>query len=95
MCGLGQDEGRRIELDIQCSLYHGQQGDLNQSVRVNYKPVFEVGQNMTAVGAEGMHQYICMSYRCINGGGGAGDIFNRFSLNSQKIHRSSLYTWWC
>ena len=32
--------GRRLALELQCS-YQGQQGDVSQSVRGNYKLVFE------------------------------------------------------
>ena len=36
-----KDIGRRLPLELQCS-YQGQQGDVSQSVRGNYKkPVFE------------------------------------------------------
>ena len=30
--------GRRLPLELQCSLYQGQQGDVSQSVRGNYNP---------------------------------------------------------
>ena len=35
-----KDVGRRLPLELQCSLYQGQQGDVNQSVRGNYKTGF-------------------------------------------------------
>ena len=35
-------------MELQCS-YQGQQGDVSQSVRGNYKARFRGGQNMTAV----------------------------------------------
>ena len=41
----------------QCSLYKGQQGDVNQSVRGYYKTRFRGGQNLTAVeGNESVYQ---------------------------------------
>ena len=36
VCVLIKDIGRRLQLELQCSLYQGQQGDDNQSVRGNY-----------------------------------------------------------
>ena len=33
MCVLIKGIGRRLPLELQCSLYQGQQGDVNQSVR--------------------------------------------------------------
>ena len=41
--------GQRLPLEIECSLYQGQQGDVNQSVRGNYEIRFRGGQNLTAV----------------------------------------------
>ena len=41
MCILIKDIGKRLPLELQCSLYQGQQGDVNQSARGNYKPGFE------------------------------------------------------
>ena len=38
---LIKDRGRRLPLELQCSLYQGQQGYANQSVRETLKPVFE------------------------------------------------------
>ena len=35
-----KDTGRRLPLELQCGLYQGQQGDVNQSVRANYKTRF-------------------------------------------------------
>ena len=40
--------GRRLPLELQCS-YQGQQGDVSQSVRGNYKTRFRGGRNLTAV----------------------------------------------
>ena len=40
--------GRRLPLQLQCS-YQGQQGDVRQSVRGNYKTRFRGGQYLTAV----------------------------------------------
>ena len=37
---LNEDNGRRLPLELQCSLYQGQQGGVNQSVRGNYKTRF-------------------------------------------------------
>ena len=37
VCVLNKDIGRRLPLQLQCSLYQGQQGDVNQSVRGNNK----------------------------------------------------------
>ena len=45
---LIKDIGRRLPLQLQCS-YRGQQGDVSQSVRGNYKTRFWGGQNLTAV----------------------------------------------
>ena len=39
VCVLIQDIGRRLPLQLQCS-YQGQQGDVSQSVRGNYKTRF-------------------------------------------------------
>ena len=39
VCVLIKDIGRRLPLQLQCS-YQGQQGDVNQSVRGNYKTRF-------------------------------------------------------
>ena len=44
-----KDIGRRLSLELQCSLYQGQQGDVNQSVRGNFKTRFSGGQNLVAV----------------------------------------------
>ena len=41
VCPHYKDVGRRLPLGLQCSLYQGQQGDVSQSVRGNYKPVVE------------------------------------------------------
>ena len=40
LCVLIEDIGRRLPLQLQCS-YQGQQSDVGQSVRGNYKPVSE------------------------------------------------------
>ena len=55
LCVLIKDIGWRLPLESQCSLYQGQQGDVNQAVRGNYKTRFG-GRSLTAV--EGMHQFI-------------------------------------
>ena len=47
-CVLIKDIGRRPPLQLQCS-YQGQQGDVRQSVRGNYKTRFWGGHNLTAV----------------------------------------------
>ena len=39
LCVFIRDIGRRLPLELQCS-YQGQQGDVSQSVRVNYKTRF-------------------------------------------------------
>ena len=39
LCVLSKDIGRRPPLQLQCS-YQGQQGDVRQSVRENYKTRF-------------------------------------------------------
>ena len=36
-------------MELQCSLYQGQQGDVSQPVRGNYKTRFRGRQNLTAV----------------------------------------------
>ena len=48
LCVLIEGIGRRLPLQLQCS-YQGQQGDVNQSVRGNYRIRFLRGQNLTAV----------------------------------------------
>ena len=40
VCVLVKDIGRRLPLELQCSLYQGQQGDVSQSVRGSYKTRF-------------------------------------------------------
>ena len=56
-CVLIEDIGRRNLLELQCSLYQGQQGDVSQSVHGNYKIRFIGGQNLTAVeGNASVHQ---------------------------------------
>ena len=40
VCVLIKDIGRRLPLELHCSLYQGQQGDVNQSVPGNYKTRF-------------------------------------------------------
>ena len=49
MCVLIKDTGRRLPFELHCSLYQGQQGDVNQSVRGNYITRFCGGQNMMAL----------------------------------------------
>ena len=49
VCVLIKDIGRRLPLELQCSLYQGQQGDASQSVRRNYMSRFRGGQNLTGV----------------------------------------------
>ena len=48
LCVLIKDIGRRIPVQLQCS-YQGQQGDVGQSVRENYKTRLWGGENLTAV----------------------------------------------
>ena len=48
LCVLIKDIGQRLPLQLQCS-YQGQQGDVSQSVRGNYKTRFWGGKNLTAV----------------------------------------------
>ena len=48
LCVLIKDIGRRLPLQLQCSC-QGQQVDVRQSVRGNYKTRFWGGQNLTAV----------------------------------------------
>ena len=40
VCVLIKDTGRRLPLELQCSLHQGQQGDVSQSVHENYKARF-------------------------------------------------------
>ena len=71
LCVLIKDIGRRLPLQLQCS-YQGQQGDVRQSVRGNYKTRFWGGQNLTAVEGNAsvyqvnpiytMYIYICSLY---------------------------------
>ena len=49
MCVLINDIGRRLPLELPCSLYQRQQGDVSQSVRGNYKTRFGGGQHLTTV----------------------------------------------
>ena len=49
VCVLIIDISRRHPLELQCSLYQGQQGDVRQSVRGNDKTRFSGGQYLTAV----------------------------------------------
>ena len=39
-CVLIKDIGRRLRLELRCSLYQGQQDDVSQSVRGNYTTSF-------------------------------------------------------
>ena len=48
LCVLIKDIDRRLPLQLQCS-YQGQQSDVSQSVRGNYKTRFWGRQNLTAV----------------------------------------------
>ena len=48
LCVLIKDIGWRLPLQLQCN-YQGQQRDVSQSVRGNYKTRFWGGQNLTAV----------------------------------------------
>ena len=48
LCVLIKDIGQRLPLELQCS-YQGQQGDVSQAVRGNYKTRFCGGHNLTAV----------------------------------------------
>ena len=48
MCPL-KDKGLRLPLELQQCSYQGQQGDVNQSVRVNYETRVWGVQNLTAV----------------------------------------------
>ena len=59
-CVLIKDIGRRLPLELQCSLYHGQQGDVNLSVRGNYKPRFLRGTESDICGRKciSLHQFI-------------------------------------
>ena len=41
--------GRRLPLELQCSLYQGQQVDVNRYVRGNYTLRFRGGQTLTAL----------------------------------------------
>ena len=49
VCGLIKDTDRRLPYKLRCRKYQGQQGDVSQSVRGNYKTRFRGGQNLTAV----------------------------------------------
>ena len=80
MCVLLKDIGRRLPLELRCSLYQGQQGDVSQSVHGNYKTRFRGGQNLTAVeGNASVYQVYAVSRttseeraECSKGFGGAG-----------------------
>ena len=48
-CVRIKDIGRRLPLELQCSLYQGQQGGVSQSVRGNNKNRFRGGHILTAV----------------------------------------------
>ena len=79
-CVLIKDAGRPLPLELQCSLYQGQQGDvtvLNLCAEA-MKPVFEE-QNLTAV--EGMLFYHVYPVNRITGEGICG--FGR-NLRSKK-----------
>ena len=67
LCVLNKDRGRRLPLQLQCS-YHGQQGDVRQSVRGNYKTRFWGGQNLTSVeGNASVYQVNPVSQMTIEG----------------------------
>ena len=55
VCALIKNIGRRLPLQLQCSLYQGQQGDVSLCAEFKKKGL-RGGQNVTAV--EGMHQFI-------------------------------------
>ena len=55
---LFKNIGRRLPLELQCSLYQGQQGDVNQSVRGNYETRFRGGQSLTAVECTSLLGYV-------------------------------------
>ena len=40
MCVIIKDIDRRLPVELQCRLYQGQQGDVNESVRGNYRTRF-------------------------------------------------------
>ena len=46
---LIKDIGRRLLLELQQCSYQGQQGDVSQSLRGNYKTRLGGGQNLTVV----------------------------------------------
>ena len=48
LCVFIKDIDRRLPLQLQCT-YQGQQGDVSQSVRGNYKTRFWGGPNLTAM----------------------------------------------
>ena len=55
---LFKDLGRRLPLELQCSLYQGQQGDIDQSVRGNYETRFRGGHSLTAVECTSLLDYV-------------------------------------
>ena len=59
VCVLIKDIGRRLPLQLQCS-YQGQQGDVNQSVRGNYKTRFWGGTKSDTAVEGNAYIYIYM-----------------------------------
>ena len=70
MCVLIKDIGRRLPLELPCS-YQGQQGDVSQSVRGNYKTRFCGGHNLTAVEGNASSVYQVYTVSHITGEGRA------------------------
>ena len=85
MCVLIKNIGRRLPLDLQCSLYEGQQGDVSQSVRGNCKTRFLGGQNLTAV-EENASVYQVYPVSRITGEGRAG-FLRAWGLGLNKRER--------
>ena len=75
LCVLIKDISRRLPLQLQRS-YQGQQGDVSQSVRGNYKTRFWGGQNMTAVKGKSIRlsSSSCKSNNRWGGGGVLKDV---------------------
>ena len=66
VCVLIKDVGRRLPSELQCSLYQGQRGGVNQSVRGSYEARFWGGQNLTAVeGSASVYQVLRISRKNI------------------------------
>ena len=49
MCVLIKDTGRRLPLELECSFYQGQQGDVSQSVLGYYRTRLRGVHKLTAV----------------------------------------------